>query len=141
MRIVVGILCSSLWIMYAGQLISVVNFGLAQRLGLQENPNNTDPLSSGLEMWAARWDLVWFWTLPTAGILMLMDHAWWPYAAMIGGGAYVDTGGREAAKVLGLKEQGVRTGSPAENRLNTVVFTSFVVIGLLAIVTGLLQVI
>ena len=141
MRIVVGILCSSLWIMYAGQLISVVNFGLAQRLGLQESPDNTDPLSSGLEMWTARWDLVWLWTLPTAGILMLMDHAWWPYAAMIGGGAYVDTGGREAAKVLGLKQQGVRTGSPGENRLYMIVVTSLVVIGLLAIVTGFLEVI
>lgn len=33
-------------LLYAGQLISVVSFPLAQRLGLQENPDAADPLSS-----------------------------------------------------------------------------------------------
>lgn len=137
MRIAVGILCLALWLGYIGQLISVVNLRLAQRLGLQEKPDGVDPLYVTLELWTARWDLWWVWTLPAAGILMLMDHAWWPYAAMIGGGAYVDTGGREAAKVLGLRQQSVRTGTPAEQRTGMILFGSFLVIGGLAIVTGL----
>jgi len=74
-----------------------------------------------------------------AGILMLMDHAWWPYAAMIGGGAYVDTGGREAAKMFGLREQAVRTGTPAEQRIAMILFAAFLVIGGLAIGTGLAE--
>jgi len=139
MRIIVGILCSSLWLIYAGQVISVVNFRLAQRLGLQEKQDNVDPLSSRLELSAARWDLLWLWTLPSAGILMLIDHPWWPFAAMIGGACYVDTGGREAAKALGLKQQGVRTGSPGEQRLVMATFVFFVAIGGLAIVTGLVE--
>jgi hypothetical protein len=48
---------------------------------------------------------------------MLIGHPWWPYAAMIGGGAAVDTGGREAAKVLGLRRCGVRTGAAGEHWL------------------------
>ena len=140
MRIVVGILCLAAWLLYVGQIISVANFGLAQRLGLQETSDHADPLFSHLELWVARWDLWWLWTLPAAGILMLIDHAWWPYAAMIGGGAFVDTGGREAAKVFGLRQQGVRTGSPGQHRLAMGVFMYFIAIGGLAIVIGLLEV-
>lgn len=137
MRLLVGILCSALWLLYIGQLISTANFALAQRLGLQERPDNADSLVGGLELWAARWDLLWLWTLPAAGILMLIDHAWWPYAALIGGGAYIDTGGREGAKVLGLRQQGVRTGTPSEHRLAMGVFALLIAIGALAIVTAL----
>ena len=141
MRIVVGILCLVLWFIYAGQVISIVNFPLAQRLGLQEHPDNVDPLHSHLELWTARWDLLWLWTLPTAGVLMLVDHAWWPYAAMIGGSTYVDTGGREIGKWLGLKQQSVRTGSSGEHRLVMGTLTYFTMIGALAIVAGALAVI
>ena len=128
------------WLLYVGQVISVVNFPLAQRLGLQESPENADPLVRPVELWAARWDLVWLWTLPAAGILMLMNHAFWPYAAMIGGGAYVDAGGREGAKILGLREHGVRTGSDGEHRLAMAVFAYLIAIGLLSIGIGLLEV-
>ncbi len=140
MRVIVGILCLFAWLLYLGQLISVANFGLAQRLGLQESSAHADALSSHLELWAARWDLVWLWTLPAAGILMLIDHGWWPYAAMIGGGAFVDAGGREAAKVLGLRGQGVRVGSQREQRLIFGAFLCLIVIGGLAIGTGLFAV-
>lgn len=139
MKIVVGILCLSFLILYMGQVITVVNLGWAQRLGLQENPATADPILSGLEVWTARWDLLWFWTLPIAGALVLIDHPWWPYAALIGGGAFVDAGGREAAKHLGLREQRVRTGSPGYQRLVMSVFAAMITVGSLAIVTALIE--
>ena len=139
MRIAVGLLCLAGWPIYAGQLVSVVDLRLAQRLGLQEAPDGVDRLFTRLELWTARWDLLWLWTLPTAGILMLVDHSWWPYAAMIGGSAYLDTGGREGAKVLALRREGVRTGSRSEQRLMLALFASFVVVGALGVVTGLAE--
>lgn len=140
MKSILAIMCLLGWILYVGQLISVANFGLAQRLGLQESPDDADPLSSEVELWAARWDLLWLWTLPAAGVLMLMNHWLWPYAALIGGGAFVDAGGREAAKVLGLRGAGVRTGSQGERRLAMAVYTYFIVAGLFAVVVGLREV-
>jgi len=100
-----------------GQLISVVNFPFAQKLGLQEKNETTDLIYRRLEHNTARWDLVVLWTLPAAGILMLIDHSWWPYLTLIAGGICVDTSGREIAKVLGLGRQGVKTGSEVEKRL------------------------
>ena len=140
MRIFVGILGLAAWILYVGQIISVANFGLAQRLGLQESSDSADPLSGHLELWAARWDLWWLWTLPAAGILMLLDHPWWPYAAMIGGGAFVDTGGREAAKNLGLRQQSVRIGSRGQQWLAMSVYIYFIVTGGLAIAASLIEI-
>ena len=139
MRILVGLGCAALCLLYVGQIVSVVNFGLAQRLGLQEKPDRADPLFGRLELWAARWDLLSLWILPVAGVLMVFDHPWWPYAAMIGGGTCVDTGGREAAKVLGLRQERVRTGAPGEFRLALGAYFFLMAIGGLAIVTGLLE--
>lgn len=141
MRGFVGTLCLMSWLLYVGQIISVANFSLAQRLGLQESPDHADPLASRLEVWTARWDILSLWTLPVAGILMLIDHWLWPYAAMLGGGVFVDAGGREAAKVFGLRDQGVRTGSQREIRLAMAAYIYLVAVGCLAIGTGLLEVI
>ncbi|MBT8079785.1 MAG: hypothetical protein KJO31_14500 [Gammaproteobacteria bacterium] len=140
MRMIVGILSLAGWLLYVGQLISALNFGLAQRLGLQESPDSADPLLTHLELWAARWDLAWLWTLPVAGILMLLNHSLWPYASLIGGGAFVDAGGREAAKILGLRGRGVHTGTQGEHRLAMGVYLYLIAIGAASIVIGLLEV-
>lgn len=141
MRVIFGILCFVALLLYAGQAISVANFSLAQRCGLQESPDHTDPISSHLELWTARWDLWVMWILPAAGILMFIDHWFWPYAAMIGGGAFVDAGGREAAKVLGLRGQGVRTGSQREHRVMVGAYIYLIATGVFSIGIGLLDVV
>lgn len=141
MRFIVGILCLVGGLLYVGQLISVANFGLAQCLGLQESPEHADPLFSDLELWTARWDLLWLWTLPAAGVLMLANHWLWPYAAMIGGGAAVDAGGREAAKIFGLKDKGVRIGSEREFRIAVAAYTYLIAAGCLSIALGLFDVV
>lgn len=139
MKILVGLVTLVLWLLLLGQFVSVARFELAQRLGLQEKPDGVDPLYSRLELWTARWDLCWLWVLPVAGTLMLLDHPWWPYAAMIGGGAYVDAGGREATKVFGLRQRRVRTGTPTEQRLSLGMFAFLAAIGGIGIVAGLVE--
>ena len=141
MRATFAILCLIALLLYVGQIISVANFSLAQRLGLQESPENSDPLFNYLERWTARWDLWWLWTLPAAGILMLIDHWLWPYAAMIGGGAFVDAGGREAVKILGLKGKGVRVGSRREFVAAMAAYVYLIAAGVLSIGIVLFEVI
>ena len=139
MRVLFGVLCLIAGLLYLGQLISVVNFSLARRLGLQESTDHTDPIFSYLELWTARWDLWVLWILPAAGILLLIDHWLWPYAAMIGGGASLDTGGREAAKVLGLKGKGVRVGSRFEFLSAMAAYIFLIAAGVIAFGIGLFE--
>ena len=120
-----------------GQLISAANFPLAQRLGLQEADASSDQLHRRLELGTARWDLAVLWTMPLAGLAMLVDASWWPWVALVAGGAYVDAGGREASKVLTLRSEGVRIGTAREARNLLGLFASLAVLGLALIAHAL----
>lgn len=113
-----------------GQVVSALDFRVAQRLGFQEKDEGTDALYRLLELHTARWDLFVLWTLPVAGILMLLDHPWWPYAALLAGGVNLDAGGREAAKILGARAAGVRVGTPRETRFGLGALTILALLGL-----------
>ncbi|MGI9659571.1 MAG: hypothetical protein ACR2OD_11730 [Gaiellaceae bacterium] len=101
---------------FVGQLISVVDFELAQRLGLQEKSDHAGALFSRLEQNTARWDIAVLWTLVPVAVLMLVDHSWWPWLALATGGMHVDAGGRELAKFYGLRADGVAVGTQSEQR-------------------------
>lgn len=124
-------------LLYAGQVISVLNFPLAQRLGLQESPDAADPLSSRLELMTARCDIVLLWMPPAAGLLVLLDHVWWPPAYLLAGGICMDTGGREWAKIQGLTAHGVQIGSAREARVLKATYGFFIVSGLAGVAAAL----
>jgi hypothetical protein len=123
-----------------GQLISVFDFKLAQRWGLQEKDEYTDTLHRRLELSTARWDVVVLWTLPLAGVAMLLDTSWWPWVALIAGGVWVDAGGREYLKWVALRDQGVRIGAEPEIRLGRAFLALMVALGLALIVHSLVVV-
>ncbi len=118
-------------ILYAAQLISSVSFPLAQRLGLQEDPVATDAVLQRAERYAAYWDLLTLAWLPLAGVLMVMNHAAWPLCGLFGGAIYLDAAGREAAKILSFKHEGIRMGSPRQHRF---FLSTYVIMAALAIV-------
>jgi hypothetical protein len=125
---------------FGGQLLSVVDWPLAQRLGLQEADEHADRLFRHLERNTAIWDLATWWSLPAAGVLMLFGHDWWPVAALFAGGIYFDTAGREVAKILGLSSQGVRTGTTKDARGRLVFFGVAGVIGLAVAIVAALEI-
>ncbi len=141
MRTALGIIFVLLWPIYLGQLLSVVNLPLAERLHLQHRPGPTlDPLEIRLEQGTAWYDLVSLWVLPAAGILMLVDHSWWPAFALIGGVAFVDAGGREALRLSGMRNHGVAVGTPNEYWSSMVAYAVFVILGGLGIAAGLIEI-
>ena len=117
--------------LYVGQLISSVSFPLAQKLGLQEDPNQTDALLQRAERYTAYWDLATLGWLPLAGVLMVMNQATWPLFALFGGALYLDAAGREAAKILSFRHEGIRIGPPKQHRF---FFSTYSIMAVLAIV-------
>jgi hypothetical protein len=117
--------------LYLAQVISSVNFKLAQRLGIQEKPEVTDPLLQRSERYTAYWDLVTLGWLPLAGVLMITNHDWWPIISLIGGAIYLDTSGREAAKSLSFRHEGIKVGT---DKQQSVFFASYIVMAVIAIV-------
>ena len=129
MRIVLGIICVLFGgIAWGGQVLSTINYPLAQRLGLQEKTEGTDTLHRRTEINAARWDSFVLWTLPVSGSLMLTNNHWWPYFSLIAGGIYFDVAGREVAKLLSLRGEGIRIGTPQELKfVAAFFFTMFII--------------
>ena len=117
--------------LYLAQVISSINFRLAQRLGIQEKPEFTDQLLQRSERYAAYWDLVTLGWLPLAGVLMIINHEWWPIMSLIGSAIYLDTSGREAAKNISFRHEGIKIGTDKQQKI---FFSSYIVMAVIAIV-------
>lgn len=132
MQMTLGLVCIVFGcIGWGGQLLSALAFEWAQRWGLQEGSEHTDPLFRSAELNAARWDALMLWTLIVAGVLMVIDHAVWPLAALVAGGIHLDAGGREAAKYLCLRKHQVRVGTASNVKMACTVFLALGLMGLL----------
>ena len=116
--------------LYIAQIISSINFDLAQRLGIQESAEHADPLFQRAERYTAYWDLVTLIWLPLAGALMIINHQWWPVISLIGGAIYLDTAGREAAKNISFRHEGIKTGTIKQQKI---FFASYIVMLVLAV--------
>lgn len=117
--------------LYLAQLVSSVNFSFAQRLGIQERAEASDPLLQRSEKYTAYWDLISLIWLPAAGILMVMSHHMWPIVSLVGGAIYLDTAGREAVKNLSFRHEGLNMGTVSQQR---VFLASYIVMAAIAVV-------
>lgn len=120
-------------IMFFIQLISSINFSFAQRLGLQEKSETASSLLIRAERYTAYWDLMTLVWLPIGGILMILNHPWWPLISLIGGAIYFDTAGREAAKNLSFRHEGMKAGSEQEQKLFFGTYIVMAIVGLLVV--------
>jgi len=118
-------------ILFIGQLISSLNFKLAQKLGLQEKPETADAILQRAERYTAYWDLVTLIWLPLSGVLMIINHSLWPVVSLIGGAIYFDASGREAAKILSFKHEGISTGTTKEQKL---FFATYIIMTIVAVI-------
>lgn len=116
--------------LYFTQVVSSLNFKLAQQLGIQEKPEFADQILQRSERYTAYWDLVTLGWLPLAGVLMIIDHEWWPIMSLIGGAIYLDTSGREAAKNISFRHEGIKVGTDKQQKL---FFASYIVMAIIAI--------
>ena len=124
-----------------GQLFSALNPPLTPRRRAPDEPGGPDRLYRRLERSSALWDLFVIWTLPIAGALMLLDHSWWPFVALMAGGACAASGGREFAKMLSFRAEGVRIGGEGEVRLAFAFLGLWGVVGVIVGAYGLLEVV
>ncbi len=121
-------------ILFAGQVISSINFSLAQKIGFQENPKHTDSLVQTSERYVAYWDLITMIWMPLSGILIIIGNPYWPILSLIAGAIYFDTSGREAAKMLSFKHEGIRVGPPTQHKF---FFSTYFMMAILSVIVML----
>ena len=84
----------TLVVCWLGQTISAFSPKFAVKLGLTERESEVDSTFYADVCGEAIWDSVILWTLPVAGILMILNIGIWAYFGLVGGGSYIYFAGR-----------------------------------------------
>lgn len=97
---------------YFGQLISAFWPGTAEKLGLTEPESAVDATFHTDGRGEAYWDTAILWTLPVAGVLLVLNNPIWVYFGLVGGGMYLYFAGRGIVVRWVMQGQGIRIGMP-----------------------------
>lgn len=121
---------------WGGQALSALSRPAAVRLGLSEAPSAIDPAFDADVRGEAAWDLLTLWTLPLAGLLLVLGEPNWAYLGMVGGGMYLYFGGRGIAQRLTMARGGIPIGQPIAVRAAIVALAIWAVAGLVTVLVA-----
>ena len=137
MQILGGILVATLSLLcWAGQTIVYFAPATAAKLGLSETEADVEPTFWADVRGEALWDFVTLWTLVVAGVLLVIDHAGWPYFGLAGGSMYVYFAGRGICTRIAMRQRGLRIGDPQGLGLAFAFLTIWGITGLATIVAA-----
>lgn len=122
----------SLILRWLGQVLNASAPTLAARLGVTEPESDVDPTYFVDGRGEAIWDALILWTLPVAGILLMLNSPWWAYFGLVGGGMYIYFAGRMLVVRLLMRRRGIPIGKPQTVNLYNAILALW---GLLAAVT------
>ena len=101
-------------IAWGGQTVSWIAPSTAIRLGLSEAEHDVEPVFWADGRGEAAWDSLTLWTLPVAGVLLLLDSESWAYLGLVGGGMYLYFAGRGIWTRALMLKRGLRIGVPTQ---------------------------
>ena len=119
---------------WGGQVLSTLTPKFAAKLGLIEPEADTDPAFYADARGEAKWDSITLWTLPLAGIFIILNSPLWIYFGMVGGSMYLYFAGRAILTRVELKRRGVRIGKPELLKMYFVFATLWGLIGLATVI-------
>jgi len=122
---------------WLGQVISFISPKVAAGLGVSEPEADVDPVYWADIRGEALWDSLVLWTLPAAGILLLLDSKLWAYFGLVGGGMWLYFAGRAILTRVTMQRRGIRIGMPKTLAVN---YTFILIWGLIALVTILMSI-
>jgi len=122
---------------WVGQTISAFSPKVAAKLSLIESESDVDPMFYVDVRGESIWDTMILWTLPVAGILLMLNNLLWVYFGLVGGGMYLYFAGRGITVRLAMQRRGIRIGKPGTLKA----FYVFLILwGLIAVVTIIMAV-
>ncbi len=98
-------------IAYFGQAITVFWPETAVKLGLTEAKAGVDPTFYADVRGEAIWDTAVLWTLPAAGLLLVLNNPIWIYFGLAGGGMYLYFAGRGIVVRKVMQRRGIHVGT------------------------------
>ena len=121
-------------IAWGGQVLSILTPTLAEKFGLIEPEADVNTAFYADARGETKWDSLTLWTLPFAGILIILNSQLWIYFGLVGGSMYLYFAGRAIFTRLELKRKGVRIGKPELLKMYFIFVTLWGLIGLSTII-------
>ena len=133
MNLIWGIIIVSVTLkVWIGQIIIAFFPKIANKINIIEHESDVDKTFFLDLRGSAIWDVLSLWTLPLAGVLLILNNNLWTYFGLVGGGMYLYFVGRGIASRLTMQRHGIRIGKSKNLKLNYLLLTLW---GLIAIVT------
>ena len=117
---------------YFGQVISAFWPETAARLGLAEPEADVDSTFYADVRGEVFWDTAVLWTLPVAGVLLVINNPVWAYFGLVGGGMYLYFAGRGVVVRREMQRRNIQIGQPDTLKIAYVFLTLW---GLAAAIT------
>ena len=122
---------------WVGQSISLLWPDGAVRYGLSEAEADVEPVFWADIRGEAGWDAFVLWTLPLAGLLLVLGSPNWAYFGLVGGGIYLYFGGRGIFQRLSMRRRGMRVGSDQSVRIGLIFLAVWAVTALVTIAAAI----
>ena len=133
MNLIWGIILVSITLKcWIGQIIIAFTPKIAEKIKIIESESDMDPTFFLDMRGTAIWDAISLWTLPLAGILLILNNNLWTYFGLIGGGMYLYFVGRGIASSLTMQRHGIKIGRSKKLKVKYMILTLW---GFIAIVT------
>jgi hypothetical protein len=123
---------------YFGQVLTAFWPDTAAKLGLTEPESEVDPAFFADVRGEAFWDTAILWTLPVAGVLLILNSSIWPYFGLVGGGMYLYFAGRGIVVRKEMQRRGIRIGTDDALKVAYVFLTLW---GLAAVITIIMAIV
>ena len=117
---------------WLAQVINAYSAELAAKWGLSEPESDVDATYFVDGRGEAVWDAMSIWTLPVAGVLLILNNPSWAYFGLVGGGMYLYFAGRGIVVRVFMNRRGIRTGNPGTVKL---AYAFFIASGLIGVTT------
>ena len=140
MNLIWGIILVSVTLKcWIGQIIIVLSPKVAEKIKIIEPESNLDQTYLADMRGAAIWDAISLWTLPFAGILLILNNTLWTYFGLVGGGMYLYFVGRTITSNLTLQRNEINIGRSKKLKIKYIILTLWGIISLVTIIMAVLE--
>ena len=138
MNLIWGIILVSVTLKcWIGQIIIAFSPKVAVKIRIAEPESELNPTFFADMHGEAIWDTIILWTLPFAGILLIINNPLWTYFGLVGGGMYLYFVGRGIASSLTMQRRGINIGRSKKLKVKYIILTLW---GFVAVVTIIMAV-
>ena len=137
MNLIWGIILVSVTLKcWIGQIIIAFSPKVAAKIKIIESESDVNQTFFADMRGEAIWDALILWTLPFAGILLIINNNLWTYFGLVGGGMYLYFVGSTITSHLIMQRHGIHIGRSKKLKVKYIILTLWGLVAVITIIMG-----